>query len=382
MVDAFIREGELGEIAREPKMEDDDRVMSIISKKFNVILAVVMGIYSLGVKRFQSIYYERLLQVSGDPNLRASLKGYKSTDLVQNIFQFSVANGPTLTSRSDEERMYRAFYNDARAIDRMVYMNVRLQQAYHEDAKKPPRLILYLSSASSGRTENIFARAIPKRALPVIDGRPYSFHRDRSQMFALLVHRSTTNDLTESIENLGRVKESLLEVAELSKRKLFDFCSQCVLDGQTPEFCDRAEVCTAEQAMYKAIQERRTEVRNLGLTTALDNYKTLLKAKPKDESQEKLVEFFRYVFKREIRDVAAEKMLRQQQLVLMQCATSAMSSNPRTYVREEHLRAGRDFIVGTVQYLPIKPRVDAIKYQRILGLILRFYKTPPQGDEA
>jgi hypothetical protein len=134
--------------------------------------------------------------------------------------------------------------------------------------------------------------------------------------------------------------------------------------------------------MYRAIQERRGEVRNLGLTTALDDYRKLLEAVPKGETQEKLVEFFRHVFESGIRDVAAERMLRQQQLILMQCATSAMSSHPRTYINEEHLRAGRDFIVGTVQYLPIKPRVDGIKYRRTLELILSFYKTPPQGDEA
>ena len=381
VVDALIEKGGVDDIAEHRQGEDLAETVQIISQKFHIVLAVAMGIYSLGAERFRQVYRDLVTDGKGLPQnndgLREYFNKYHETELSDRILQELMKKSTWLNEQEFRKKRRSAFF-DAKAIDQLIQVNTAMLR----DKAASPRLVLYLSSAQ--RTETAFEMKATQKRLPLLADRPFNFHRDRSHIFYRLAYRSDQGDLEETIQNLEKVKRSLEGLNKLNYASSFraDYCSQCVLDGGSPNHCEMAETCEHLKTLLEPIEQRNTEIRNLALTQTLSRYEELKRAKPEGTSQEKLMDFFCRVFEdQQLKDVATQKKLEKEKLIFLQSVTAKMWARSREFAVKEHLRAGRDSITGTVQYLPLNPKIESPQYREIVELVLSYYKTPPQGDE-
>ncbi|HEY0347555.1 MAG TPA: hypothetical protein VGC60_05310, partial [Pyrinomonadaceae bacterium] len=214
--------------------------------------------------------------------------------------------------------------------------------------------------------------------LPIVSRQPFAFHRDRAQLFTYVVHKSPTGDHDETLAQLNDFKDTLQGLQRFTT--LNELCSQCVLDGHVPAHCELKSVCASVDRLDKQINQRRHEIRNLGLLNTLGEYNKLLEATPKGQPQKKFMQFFRELCDTGLQDLANKRMLEKQQLLFVQSMMSDNWTRARSSVQnKDFLRHGRDPVMSTIQYLPLNPIVRNNKYREIIELILSFYKTPPQG---
>ena len=382
VVDALIEKGGVEGIAEHSKEEDIAETVQKISEKFHIVLAVAMGIYSLGAERFRQIYRDLVVDGKGLPenndDLRRHFENFRETNLTDSILQELLKN----TSWSNEQefrKKRRSAFFDAKAIDQLIQVNKSLL-VNHDGS---PGIVLYLSSAQ--RRERAFQMKVTKARLPQLDDRPFNFHRDRSHIFYRVAYRSDQSGVEETIQNLRKVKSSVEELKKLnySSPSQAEYCSQCVLKGGHPNHCESLNTCEHLKSLLEPIEQRSTEIRNLAMTQTLSRYEELKRAKPEGASQEKLMKFFCRVFEdQQLTDVATQEKLEKEKLIFLQSVTAKMWARSRESTLKQHLRAGRDSITGTVQYLPLNPKVESAKYREIVALVLAYYKTPPQRDEA
>jgi hypothetical protein len=393
MVNDLIRAGGLGDMPsdftdREQPVRLSTEVESILKNDFDVILAVVMGILSLGVDRFSDVM-RRLKEVSLEklhPAIKAVAEAYEGPVMVDIIIRGLAGRREEQSDRDDtKERRRNADLTDAYAIDRLLYLNSALEKAYLEGKLEERHVIIYFSSAP--KTQKIFELHAVKEKLPVIEGEPYSFWRTREQIFAYLIHKSQDEDpdkrIAETIASLEDVKRVLEEVQKVGQD--FNRCQVCVLNNGTGSACDMAAFCDSVKRLDDQIQKRRQEIYNYGLLKTIDSYDRLLKAEPQSDSHKSYTDFFTGVFHSEIRNIATERMRQLQQMTLIQSEFSNLVPDGLGLSKEgkpAHLRDERDVISGTAQYLPTKPRIKNPRYGEVMKKILNYYKTPPQGDES
>ena len=390
MINNLIRAGDLGDM---PSLVVDNNelvlspeIESLLKNDFAIILAVVMGILSMGVDRFSDVM-QRLREVSLEaihPVIKEIVEAYDGPRMVDDIVrglagrQKEQANGG-----NTKDRRQNADRTDAYAIDRLLYLNNALEKAYLEGKLKERHLIIYFSSAP--KTQKIFELPAVREKLPRIEGKTYSFWRTRAQIFAYLIHKSKTEDkdtaIRESIASLEQVKRVLEEVQKVGQD--FNRCETCVLDGREGGTCPLAEFCTSVKELDDHIKRRRQEIYNYGLLKTIDSYGRLLKAKPQTDSHKTYTDFFRVVFYSGIKDIATERMRQLQELTLIQSEFSNLVPDGLGLSKEgkpAHLRVDRDVISGTDQYLPTDPHINNERYKEVVQRILNYYKTPPQGD--
>lgn len=390
MIDALIKEGGLEEIAGENR-RDEEALLNAVQEDFNVILAVAMGIYSVGIDRFRDVFRNRLqmgrLELRDGP-IQELFAAYEPTELSDVMYE-SLSGGLSeqVDSSLEVERRKRADRVDAQAVDRLIYLNKGLEKLYIEKKIATRHVILYLSSAL--KTERLFSIPAVKAALPRIEGKCFSFWRTRAQVFAYVVHKSEhtkeKRKIEESIKNLKNVKEVLEQIDRLGQSfsQSSSECSQCVLEGGSPTTCGLKDFCEKVMALDTAIQKRRKEIHNLGLITTLGSYERIRDARPTEKSYKAFIKFFGEVFKQGFKDLALERM--QQMQWLMKAKTEfanmlpgAISDLAKAQQDRSFFRSGRDAITGVAQYLPSKPRISSEKYSDILALILAFYRDPSQ----
>ena len=376
VVDALMERGGVEDISGQPAEKDLAETVRIISEKFHIVLAVVMGIYSIGADRFRQVYRDLVTNGKGvpanNPDLHRHFESYRETELCNPILQ-------EITKHMNDEEFRKKrlhAYFDAKAIDLLIHVNTSLLRGKNG----PPSLVMYLSSAR--RTGRAFGMKATKECLPQLEGKPFNFHRDRNHIFYYVAYRSD-DGLEQTIENLERVKTSVLEINKLDSPTQLGAarCSQCVLDGLRPTNCDMAPTCEHIKTLLEPIERRSAEIRNLGFTQTLSQYQELMAAEGGSVSQENLMGFFRRIFEDEtLKNVATQKKLEKEKLIFLQSITPKMWSRSREAAGQQHLRAGRDPITGSFQYLPLKPQVGNQTYREIVSLVLSYYRTPPQGD--
>jgi hypothetical protein len=392
MINDLIRSGGLGDmpsgVIDKNQLVLSDEIESILKNDFDIILAVVMGILSMGVDRFSDVM-RRLKEVSLEtlhPTIKTIAEGYEGPQMVDAIIRgLAGRQKEQSNSGNTKDRRQNADLTDAYAIDRLFYLNTALEKAYLEGKLEERHIIIYFSSAP--KTQKIFELDAVKRKLPVIEGKPYSFWRTRAQIFAYLIHKSKDEDLDtrikETIASLEEVQKVLEEVQKVGRD--FNRCSSCVLDNGIGGNCDLAEFCYSVKRLDEQIKKRRQEIYNYGLLKTIDSYDRLLKAEPQTDSHKTYTDFFTVVFHSGIKDIATERMRQLQQMTLIQSEFS--NSVPdglglSTDGKPAHLRVDRDVISGTDQYLPTKPYIKNTRYSEVVEKILNYYRTPPQGDES
>lgn len=403
MVSELVKRGGVEDLVKYLRIKpDSDQTIELVEEDFNIILAVVMGNVSSGIQRFGQLVRQRLvvdrLEVEGKSfRIQSVFKQYAPTPLAEKIqdeLERNVGSGETPLQR---ERRRRADRVDALAIDRLIYLNDALEKLYieHRDDPEAPaelrqrHVILYLSSPP--KTRSIFGLKSVRDALPVIDGRPLHFWRRRDHVFAYVVHKSENKDptarLAESIENLKQVKEVVEEIEKFGSSALTteEGCDHCVLNDKSGENCKFRTYCEKMRQLIiwnvdETLERRRLKIQNLGLINTLDSYNRLVRKRPSGRFKDYSELFNRLYENEQIRGIATRRMQDQQWLMLTQSEFASLVSDVGLR-KEPFLRANRDVITGTVQYLPTRPRVKDPTYKHILQLVVRYFKTPPQGDQ-
>src|ERR1035437_3551229 len=172
---------------------------------FNIVLAVVLGMYRLGSERFQELF-ERVSKPV-DPEVRqilgevaAEYQENEGTDWLKKKIRSVV---PRRKQGSAED--------DARAIDRLFFLNSRLEEAYRQERLPNRHIFLYMSSA--GRSAEVFGLPEVQARFPVIDGKRFSLHRLPQHVFTRLINRGPSENplvnLAESLEKLRAVEDLL-----------------------------------------------------------------------------------------------------------------------------------------------------------------------------
>jgi hypothetical protein len=398
MVDRIIKEGE--KIWGTFPAGDIDENAEFLKKNFSVILAIAMGTFNVGITRLRDVYDLRLIK--GDftrrvqredlPEVRRILGGYQRTEY------WEVIKKHLQPFWDDDElktkQQLRSIEVDASAIDRIIYLNSSFEEARLKGDLSVRYLVNYLSSAK--RTARVFADESAVRFLPIVNGEPYHFWRTRQQIFAYVVHKSRKNDHDESIANLEQVRDILDEVNKFEGLFSSQDCVDCVLktglnasgsaNGASVSDCRWRDFCTKVKGLDDAIQQTRTQVQNLGLINTLQDYEKLLRAKPAGASQKQYLDFFRKTFNSPLARQAQMKMETLQQWILVKSEftnsfTEALGINSPEFDHSS-LRSPEDFVTGSGQYLPTKPRVSGGSYKQILHSILGFYRNPTNFDQV
>jgi hypothetical protein len=284
------RAGLTNKIRRGLKQKEDP-------KDFNVVLAVVLGMYKLGSERFQELF-NRVSQPA-NPEVQQMLwelseeyRESETTDWLKEKIR-SVVRKEKQGSAED----------DARAIDRLFFLNSRLEKAYLEKRLPNRHIFLYLSSA--GRSANVFALPEVQARFPVIDGKRVSIHRLPEHIFTRLVHSGPSeNPLVQSAESLERLHkvEDLLrrDRANRLNRKLSTQaqrdCTQCLLEGGTEANygnCPYLVTCQAMQDLGERVSEQRARtIQNLSLMSAAQQYLELRTVQADSPEEQKFLDFF------------------------------------------------------------------------------------------
>jgi hypothetical protein len=264
---------------------------------FNVVLAVVLGIYKLGSERFQDLF-DRVSELL-DPNVKqilsevaAEYQENEDTEWLKNKIRKVV---PRKKQGSAED--------DARAIDRLFFLNNRLESAYLKKRLLNRHIFLYMSSA--GRSAEIFGLPDVQARFPVIDGKRFSLHRLPQHVFTRLVNRGPSEDpeknLAESLEKLRSVEDLLRRdrINQLNRKlstQMQPWCTKCLLeDGPESAYanCPSLATCRAMYELRERVNTQRARtIQNLSLMSAAKRYLELLTARAGSVEEQRFLDFF------------------------------------------------------------------------------------------
>jgi hypothetical protein len=267
-------------------------------RDFNVILAIALGIFRFGIQRLR--WLEGRFQNSADPQFRQALLSftarYHSTELYSVIFeQMMSSSRERRDGHTDNARRERAARVDASVIDRLVALNVYLANLYPTDLHRR-HIVLYLSSAE--RTRRVFAKPEIQARLPLIDGRPFSFHRTYEHPFAFVMFGDPGQDQSKTLKNLERVY-SLLAWSRMHrlKRQWSDSSREncpCMLDGASQSECGDCvsfSTCKAAAELEQVRVNLRNKMENLALISKIQSYQELRYVNSGDESLKRVLAF-------------------------------------------------------------------------------------------
>lgn len=387
MLEGIINASNLSGITEAEKV---GALETFLQSSFNIVLAISMGIYSLGAERFRSIFQNRLLTDrptadthQDEQTIKEVYDEYRGPILADQLFNdLHKRSEGQVSSGLERDRQLRADYVDARAIDRLLYLNRTLEQAYQKKRLSHRYIISYLSSARKSKL--LFRRESVKDVLPIIAGSHYPILKTRQQVFAYVINKSHNADLTETIRNLENLKDMLVTMQRVGSINLsadLD-CQLCVLEGGNPPNCDRIEFCKGLQTLNEEIQRKRMQIENLGLVKTLNDYQQLLTARPSSASHKVYLDFLSKVFQSNVKDLAMARMYEKQRLITLQLETVnifkkgfRIANSPGS---ASLFRSQKDSVVDINQYLPSKPILNNAKYREVLDSILSYFKNPAE----
>lgn len=400
-LERLILDSGLDQIIPTGKVISDDHLLEIIAETFNILGAVVLGVYKKGVERFSEICTTRLLtrdfrsdSCTEQENefILEAFRNSRPTRLSQQIYSKLATRIETIVKkqpwmRRREYTMLKASKRDADAVDRLIALNTTLERAFKAGKLERRHIFLYLSSAS--KTKAIFELSATRKAFPRIDGKNYSIWRTRDQVFASVVHRGTTH--AESIINLKRVRE-VIERIGIYRQNYSETggigCDSCVLVGpEGDEPCALRELCIQVRDVSQIIEQQREEANNYALVSSLRDYQDLIDLEGANKEHQKYTDLFNQLLdNRNITNYAKDR--KELYLLLVQVNSEFANSLLENLLRidevavavDAYMRRGRDPVASILQHLPTLPIVPDPDYAEIIGDVVEFYKTPQQGE--
>lgn len=382
LVNALLRE------AREaPSTRTAAERLSSLEQDFSVVLAVAMGIYSVGIDRLREVIKDRLSSSPAEPALQEEWTKQDNSHLKDVIHSSFVGDLQNLLDKgdideSDFARRKRSAETDAIVISRLISMNAREPVVSRRDTrwrdKDSKDLFLYVSSAP--RSRRIFGLEEIVEAEPEINRRPFSMWRTRAQLFIYSLHNVMYNGYDHSLDPIGYLTRLKPIIAETRHFPHMKQCKNCVLNGGNGDRdCKLVKLCDMITSLDYGITKARKSMRNLALLKSLENYKRFTEAKPKKKEETAYIDFFRGLFEDRVPNAILERIRELQRMVLIKWEFSknmpAMYSVGREMIRATHV----DAVTNPIQALPIHLHLQSEDHRDIVDAVVQFHKTPDVG---
>lgn len=357
-----------------------EEILGRMETEFNVLLAVAMGIYSIGVGRFHQLVSSRILRIADmhERFVAEAHASYRETGLVRAIRDDLVRplENQNLVS-SEIKRRIRAAEIDARAVDWLLHLNKAAENEYGTQLKDRP-VFVYLSSAP--RTKRIFSSPPMRKMRLRVAGEPYSIQRNRTQLLALLVCRERPGEVGDwydrAIENLNDLRSLSGKIRQLEERgpvRQDTRCANCALSGAIPGDCSYGDIC--KEVVRR--EDLRARIPNLGLMGELPRYTQLIQSKPRNQRQEWCRQVFSDLLATEnIGDLAIAKM---KTILNIGSADASLDSGSQASNLPDFSAQPLD-----MAFLPLPPVVrwppHAALVEKIFQTPYRLRENPARGD--
>ena len=302
------------------------------SLKKNIVrnLAVWLGIDLFGSERFRKILQHDLKSVAdickenNDPDLNRVIADYKPA-WVNAIAEFLENKIPASTPEHKRVARVEASRRDAMAVDWLLYLNAKCSELKANNGERgtpegvPRYLFLYMSSAP--KTSQLF-EFLRHQDWYSPNGEhngqkmSLNYHRNRKQ--SLLVARTgwggegSTSRTSANLDEIALISRMISE----TEKGLKEACDRCICDGyQGAVDCAWREICEA----IKKVELKTSDVPDLGLISALTQYKGLLKARPRLSDQKLCLEELKEILDTgAMPDLALKRVLDQQSFAATQ----------------------------------------------------------------
>jgi hypothetical protein len=385
LLESLTRKAELD--SPEARAEDAELV-EYFKNHFRVLLAVKMGIDSLGVERFRDVTKRlKLIDKVGNPLVEHIVETYRALPLAKQIYDYLLKEVRT-QDKLELLRRQRSALRDAHAVDFLISVNKRLERAYLAGDLSERLVFLYLSSAP--RSERIFGLDWVKQNLPTVANRKRSILRTKAQIFAYAFNKSRVEDERDerkkTIENLSAYKV-LLEGLETIEK--------------TPSECsgrEKQEIMEALTQRERELKGNSSAIENLGLFLRIKTYNKLLttktgglerrKSRPVDLTISEVTSLFKMASENQgLEDLALRKMYELQGIVLTLSDFALMvppTGKSGAVAPDQMQEAAEDKSKSDEEpcSIPSVVRINDPNYLEIVELLQNFSKLPAaQADK-
>lgn len=370
--------------------ESSDGVLEVVKASFTLVLAVNLGLLTIGVQRFSDIINRHVsldLPKFSWRQKKTSLPGFHRSRVAWQLFedlgrQRASREDYARLSSFDRQRRERADLVDATVVDRLLFTNQKLEELYEEGRLTHRHLMLYVSSAP--KTQRLFRNPIIHDELPRIQGERYPIWRTREQLLALAACRGSGKGrfarLSDSLSRLRELREVVDEiegVRRLTGMEGSGRCESCLIEGGAGINCRVSQICERVRRLSKALEKRRAELQNLGFVAELDRYRSLLDVHASRQSEEVYVKSLHAVFSEaKVRDRALEAGRLIQQLVGIKSLFAKYMPAPSVDVGYLEARGGKDAVTSPEQALPLRPCLRNRQYIQLVDDIRSALRDP------
>lgn len=325
----------------------DEKRLDALEENFSLILALNLGLLSLGTRRFTDLLSgpvspaapRQFSKLEGDkdrflwPELRPTVLSSIALRCLEQTSAATRIGGAS--SRTDRET--RNNLRDAEAIDYVVTLNRELLKQYEDARLRDHILVLYVSSAK--RSHRIFRDRQVQERLPIIEGKPFSVWRTRDQIYALAaaggLGRLSPAKLQAAKRRLLAVKDllnGLSAMPRVGSAGSVEKCARCALEGGTDRTCSSFTRCAGMRRLADSLERRSSHVANLSFVETADRFQVLAsqlerraEKREEGESRAALMSEWRSVLQWTAnspiaRGLAVERRLLLQRLVLVKAS--------------------------------------------------------------
>ena len=382
LLDSLTRKAHLD---RPEARADDAELVEYFQNHFRVLLAVKMGIDSLGAERFFDVTKRlKLINEVIGPSVEAFISTYRPQSLAKQIYDYLLKE---VTTQGQVEllRRQKAASRDAYAIDFLINLNNNLERAYLAD-KLPERLVfLYLSSAP--RSQRIFGQEWVKQKLPMIGGRQRSILRTKAQMFAYASSKSRVEEESEerkkTIQNLSAYK-ALVEEFEKIEKAPSEYTGQ-----------KKQEVIEGLRQKEEELKYTRSAIENLGLFLRIKTYNKLLtskggdlkrlKGQPVEVAISEVTSLFKMASENQsLGDLALRRMYKLQGIVLNRGEFALPATGKSGAAAPDQTQEAAEDKPSSDEEpcsIPSAVRIEDPFYKEIVQLLQQFSKLPASQAE-
>lgn len=386
LLTSFLRNASLDHLLRQ-RLDSETELLSLVRDEFNVFVALVMAINSIGVQRLEEICDHRLtreLDGNVDPPLREIWSGYQESGLAHTIFVELEAYARRRTGWSATERgsllhFARTARTDATAADRLVYLNETCEDGAKRKKLSHRHVFLFLSSAA--RSERIFFDRPMVLGDPSMSPKPRHLLRNRRYFLIYAVNKALDAeghlDTGATLSNLRAFQNAVKEIERLGA--LPADCGACPLRQDTSVTdCSRLELCATLKRVSGNLIRRRLEMENLGLLAGIQDYAEFREARPTGSEQQRIIRIFNQLLDHNYSVSASEKISELRWLITTRSRfATALGSAGRGTVG--FLRERSDPVSVAAQYLPLQFSWKVARYKRIWDELFRVFLTPAPG---
>ena len=361
----------------------------VLEKGLRFFLSVALGIHSYAVERLTDIFRHRL-DKTFPSNCGALVQELSASyEAQQDSLRIPLVSDVVFRAalRARKSRRHAEF--DARVIDRLFFLNNRLEQAFRDGDLKERNVFLYVSSAPRSRA--VFCNSEIREHLPVINDRQFSFWRHSVHLFTLAVRRGIRQDGSEdfgkTIENLRNLKtllENIQGIGGVRGFKEHERCGSCWLANGRPLDCDceLATICEALSEFRESCEARRQTIEDAHLANKLASYSVI--AKLMDSGREAkygvFLDALRKIQDPRVGDSLVKRALEVQKVIALRGSFASDLPEGAKNIFDEQSFEDHDAVTSSSQFFPRRVRFKSAEHSEIWNAILRFFDVHARGE--